>query len=135
MQYFVLNDADHNLFNIEEKLRTLAKGTDTNVLAFYDICRSDKSKFPELKRGLEAGQSAEGGEFAEQYQYMHICTHPLQTVDAKSKLAELTIKQLTKMSDQDPNGLVYIPPCFIGMGGIEKTDTGEKYSLTWKKTD
>ena len=77
MQYFVLNDAEHNLVNIEEKLRTLSKGTDTIILAFYDICRSDKSKFPNLKRGVEAGGGVENEGFAENYQYMHISTHPL----------------------------------------------------------
>ena len=135
MQYFVLNDAEHNLVNIEEKLRTLSKGTDTSILTFYDICRSDKSKFPNLKRGTEAGPGGDNEGFAENYQYMHICTHPLQTVDAKSKLAELTIKQLTRKSGEDSGGLIFIPNCFIGMGGIEKTDTGDCYSLTWKKTD
>ena len=134
MQYYVLNDAEHNLVNVEEKLRSLAKGTDTSVLAFYDVCRSDKSKFPNLKRGVEAGGASNEG-FAENYQYMHICTHPLQTVDAKSKLAELTTKQLTRKSGEDSNGLIYIPNCFIGMGGIEKTDTGDGYSLAWKKTE
>ena len=62
---------------------------------------------------------------------MHICTHPKQTVDAESKLAELTIKQLTEKSDEDSNSLITIPNCFIGMGGIEKTDTGDSYSLKW----
>ena len=135
MQYFVLNDAEHNLVNIEEKLRTLSKGTDTSILTFYDICRSDKSAFPNLKRGVEAGSNDTSEGFAENYQYMHICTHPLQTVDAKSKLAELTIKQLTRKSGEDSSGLIYIPNCFIGMGGIEKTDTGDGYSLNWKKND
>ena len=39
MQNFVLNDPEHNLCNIEEKLRSLSKESDTNVLAFYDVCR------------------------------------------------------------------------------------------------
>ena len=66
MQHFVLNDAEHNLMNIEEKLRSLSKGTDTNVLAFYDICRSDRSKFPSLKRGSNPDYD-ENEAFAEIY--------------------------------------------------------------------
>ena len=134
MQDFVLNDAFHNLVNIEMKLRALSKGSDTNVLAFYDICRSKKSSFPSLKRGggdNDAGL-ADDDEFAESYQYMHIGTHPNQTVDAKSQLAKLTIKQLTRKSGEDPNGLVFIPGCFTGLGA-EKTDTGDSYALTWNK--
>jgi len=126
MQYFVINDAEHNLIPMEDKLRSLSRGADTSVLVFYDICRSDKSRFPNLKRGVEEGSS-----FAENYEYMHICTHPLQTVDAKSKLAELTIKQLGRKAMDDPNNLITIPSAFIGMGGIEKTDTGDGYTLQW----
>ena len=48
MQHFVLNDATENVINIEERLRALAKNTETNVLAFYDACKSDKSAFPNL---------------------------------------------------------------------------------------
>jgi hypothetical protein len=106
MQYFVVDDIDHNLVPIEDKLRSLARGANVNVLAFYDICRSDKERFPNLKRGLDEIPS-----FAENYEYMHICTHPLQTVDAKSRLAELTIKQLGKKS-RDENGLINIPAAF-----------------------
>ena len=83
----MVNETEHNLVPIESKLRSLSKVGEVSVLAFYDICRSNKDNFPNLKRGSE-----EQVDFAEQYEYMHICTHPLQTVDAKSRLAELTIK-------------------------------------------
>ena len=102
----------------------MSRYADTSVLAFYDICRSDKSRFPNLKRGVEEGSS-----FAENYEYMHICTHPLQTADAKSKLAELTIKQLSRKARLNSNNFISIPTCFVGMGGIEKTDTGDGYTL------
>ena len=78
MQQFVLNDAQHNLVSIEDNLRILSKGSNTNVLAFYDICRSKLESFPNLKRG--GGESdfrfETTEEFAENYQYMHIGTHP-----------------------------------------------------------
>ena len=72
--------------SIEHKLRILSKGSNTNVLAFYDMCRSKLDSFPNLKRGGGENDAGFDGdeEFAENYQYMHIGTHPLQTVDAKS---------------------------------------------------
>ena len=57
MQYYVLNDAVHNLINMEDKLRTLAKSTGTSVLALYDVYRSDQSKFPNLRRAAEPSNS------------------------------------------------------------------------------
>ena len=66
MQYYVLNDAVHNLINMEDKLRTLAKSTGTSVLALYDVFRSDKSKFPNIKRAIQPGISDRAG-FAENY--------------------------------------------------------------------
>ena len=101
MQYFVLNNQDNNIIAIEDKLRSLAKASNTNILTFYDICRSDKSKFPNLKGGLEDVQA-----FADNYEYMHICTLPLQTVDAKSVLAEQTLEHLTKEAQKDANNLI-----------------------------
>lgn len=99
------------------------------------MCRSKLDSFPNLKRGGGENDVGFDGdeEFAETYQYMHIGTHPLQTVDAKSQLAKLTIKQLTRKSGEDPNSLIFVPACFTGMGGIEKTDTGDSYALTWHK--
>ena len=49
MQHFVLNDATENVINIEERLRSFSKSTDTSILAFYDACKSDKSSYPNLK--------------------------------------------------------------------------------------
>ena len=63
MQHFVLNDATENVINIEERLRFLAKNTDTNILAFYDACKSDKSSFPNLK--MRGGDDL--GSFGEKY--------------------------------------------------------------------
>ena len=48
MQHFILNDPQELTINIEERLRILAANSDTNVLAFYDICRSELSKFKGL---------------------------------------------------------------------------------------
>ena len=74
MQYFVLNNKENNVIAIEDKLRSLAKASNTNILTFYDICRSDKSKFPNLKGGTEDFSA-----FSDAYEYMHICVLPLQT--------------------------------------------------------
>lgn len=82
----MLNDDKANLVNMEEKLRSLAKTLDVHVMAFYDVCRSDKSKFPMLKtRGGETEQG-ETDLFGQYLPYSHICTQPLQVVNAKSKL-------------------------------------------------
>ena len=73
----MLNDAQHNLVSIEDNLRILSKGSNTNVLAFYDMSRSKLESFPNLKRG--GGENdfrfETTEEFAENYQYMHIGTH------------------------------------------------------------
>ena len=82
-QWFVLNDKGSNIVPIESKLRTIAREMNTNVLAFYDVCRSDKARYPNLKRGDDEPLGA----FADTYEYVHVSTHPLTTVDAKSKLA------------------------------------------------
>ena len=63
---------------------------------------------------------------------MHIGTHPTATVDAKSGLAKMIIRHLTKKANDDPHNLLVVPSCFVGMGGVEKTDTGSGYKLKWK---
>ena len=65
MQHFVLNDATENAINIEERLRALSKSTNTNILAFYDACKSEKSSFPNLKMKMRGGD--ELGSFGDKY--------------------------------------------------------------------
>jgi len=57
MQHFVLNDTQKFSVNIEERLRGLASSTGTNVLVFYDICRTDISK---IKGFDESGGKGRG---------------------------------------------------------------------------
>ena len=128
MQHFVLNDAKENVINIEERLRSLAKNTDTSILAFYDACKSEKSSFPNLK--MRGGDDLSS--FGEKYEYLHIGTHPRQTVEAESKLARITIEQLNKKSEESATGLIHIPGCFTGIG--EQHVTGVGYSIQWKKS-
>ena len=119
-QYFVLNELKANIVAIELKLRGLSKNTDTNILAFYDICRSDKSAFPNLKtRGGEGGEAIvpeSEALFAEQYEYAHVGTNPSSTVAAESMLSAMIMKKLDDASDKDPNGLVSIPTDLAGIG-------------------
>ena len=128
MQHFVLNDTNKFSVNIEERLRGLAASTGTNVLVFYDICRTDINKikgFDESgtkgrgKADYEEDESAEEKDFAAKYNYIHIGTHPKQIVSVNSKLAELTISTLTERAKENPNNLVTVPFCFSDMGGID----------------
>ena len=132
MQEYVLNDSTPgaNVITIEEKLRAIAKTNQTSIIAFYDICRSDKATFEGLKGGKRGID--EEMDFGDNYEYMHIGTHPTATVDAKSGLAKLIIRHLTKKANDDPHNLIVVPSCFVGMGGVEKTDTGSGYKLKWK---
>ena len=107
-------------------MRIIAKTTQTSVIAFYDICRSDKETFKTLKRGTD-----EEKDFADNYEYMHIGTHPTATVDAKSGLAVMIQKHLTKKANADTHSILTVPSCFVGMGGVEKTDTGNGYKIRW----
>ena len=77
---------------MEAKLRVLAEAR-TDVIAFYDVCRSDLRSFPNLTRGEETVMGELGGD---DYNYMHICTKPLSTVPAKSTMAESVISHLTR---------------------------------------
>ena len=104
MQHFVLNDTHKYSVNIEERLRGLAASTGTNVLVFYDICRTDITKIKGMEgdktkgRGnadYEDGESADEKEFAAKYNYIHLGTHPKQIVAENSKLAVLIIETLT----------------------------------------
>ena len=114
--------------NIEERLRGLAASTGTNVLVFYDICRTDINKikgFDESgtkgrgKADYEEDESAEEKDFAAKYNYIHIGTHPKQIVSVNSKLAELTINTLTEKAKEHPKNLITVPFCFSNMGGID----------------
>ena len=49
-----------------------------------------------------------------------------------SKLAKLTIDTLTEKAKEHPNHLITIPTCFENMGGVDLTQTGERYALPWK---
>ena len=132
-QYFVLNEVKANIVAIELKLRALSKNSNTNVLAFYDICRSDKSAFPNLKtRGGEDGDVIfpESEElFAEQYEYAHVGTHPTNTVAAESMLSATVMKVLNDAEVKDPNGLVSIPTDLAGIGQL--TWVGKGYKMKW----
>ena len=127
MQHFVLNDTHKFSVNIEERLRGLAASTGTNVLVFYDICRTDINKIKGFDQGgkgrgnadYEDGESADEKEFAAKYNYIHIGTHPKQIVSVNSNLAELTIKTLTETAKQHPKNLITIPFCFSNMGGVD----------------
>ena len=139
MQHFVLNDEQELTINIEERLRILAANSDTNVLAFYDICRSELSKFKGFEnktgRGADEIEESGDGEFASKYNYVHIGTHPKHIVAAESKLAEMTIKQLDQKAQESGCQMITIPYCFQNMGGIDQTNTGEEYSIQWKTID
>jgi hypothetical protein len=87
-----------------------------NVLAFYDVCRSDKSRFPNLKRGEDEPIV---GDFADNYEYVDITTHPLATVDAKSKLAALVNETLSKKAQKNADSNVTLPFDLAGLGGAE----------------
>ena len=128
MQHFVLNDTQKYSVNIEERLRGLAASTGTNVLVFYDICRTDINKIKGLDQAGNKGRgaadyeddgSADEKEFASKYNYIHIGTHPKQIVAVNSKLAELTIKTLTEKAKEHPNNLITVPFCFSNMGGVD----------------
>ena len=112
---------------MEAKLRVLAEAR-TDIIAFYDVCRSDLRAFPNLTRGEEAVIGELGGE---DYNYMHICTKPLSTVPAKSTMAESVLSHLTQRASENAGGLVQIPTCWAGLRGVEKTDTGDVYRLKW----
>lgn len=87
---------------IEAKLRGLCKGSQgmLNVLAVYDICRSDLAKFKGLSRGEEGGPVLESGNCIN---YQSICgTDPRGTVPAASKLAVLLFRECDKAAAQNP---------------------------------
>ena len=70
------------------KLRQMCKGSEGmfNILAVYDICRSDLSKFAGLRRGDEDNTVCDGPNV----NYIAISgTDPKGTVAAASKLAVL----------------------------------------------
>ena len=94
-QYFVCNSEKHNLLAIEQKLRGICKGSygQINVVAVYDICRSDLTKFKGLSRGEEHNE-LDGGNSVN---YQSISgTDPRGTVPAASKLAVLLFKECDK---------------------------------------
>jgi len=127
MQHFVLNDTHKYSINIEERLRGLAASTGTNILVFYDICRTDINKIKGLDQGgkgrgnadYEDGESADEKEFAAKYNYIHLGTHPKQIVAVNSRLAKLIIDTLTEQSKENPHNLINIPFCFSNMGGVD----------------
>ena len=128
MQHFVLNDDKKFTINIEERLRGLAASTGTNILVFYDICRTDITKIKGFDEGgtkgrgnadYEEDESAVEEDFAAKYNYIHIGTHPKQIVSANSKLAELILNTLTEQAKENPNNLINIPFCFSNMGGVD----------------
>ena len=49
-----------------------------------------------------------------------------------SKLAKLTIDTLTEKAKEHPNHLVTFPTSLANMGGVDLTQTGERYALPWK---
>ena len=103
-------------------------GSGANVIAFYDVCRSDLRSFPNLTRGDE---TVIGDMDGDDYNYMHICTKPLSTVPAKSTMAESVLSHLTQRASENADSLVQIPTCWAGLRGVEKTDTGDVYHLKW----
>lgn len=133
-QYFVLNDAEHNLVAVEAKLRAMCKGSEGNfsVFAVYDICRSELSKFAGLRRGAEEHDVAGGP----QLNYVAISgTDPRGTVPAASKLAVLLFREADLAAADHKHGLVKIPQfCidFMGENGlVEKTMMGKSYYMDW----
>ena len=94
-QYFVMNQRDpkQSIFGIEMKLRGLANLCEgkCSVLAIYDMCRTDKTKFPQLmSRGQEDTTPFEDAPVP----YFQISgAAPCKTVKAASVLAERVYKR------------------------------------------
>lgn len=133
-QYFVLNDASHNLFPVESKLRAMCKGSDGmfHIVAVYDICRSDLSKFKGLSRGDDSPH-LEGGNGVN---YVAINgTDPAGTVDAASTLAVTLFAECDEAASEHVNSLIRIPTCWVEFQGsngmVEKTMMGKTYNIYW----
>ena len=125
-QYLVLQDDDHCLLPIEDKLRALASFANVNVLAIYDMHLIDKSVFDCERFGFNENLRITD----EIYEYMHICTHPLQPYDAKPRLTERIMRQLETKS-KEGNGVVQIPKVWEGLKGVEYTYKGATYRVRW----
>ena len=105
-----------------------------NVLAVYDICRSDLAKFKGLSRGEEDRPLDTGNCI----NYQSICgTDPRGTVPAASKLAVLLFKECDKAAAQNPQSMIQIPIAWIAFQGengmVEKGMMGEIYWMGWKQ--
>ena len=127
-QNYVLNvDEEVNMLGIELKLRAIAASSNTNVVAFFDSCRSEKYNFAYLKVRKEARGPEDELSIAEHYQYVDIGTNPGKTVPGESNLAYLIAKRLNQKSGENAAGLVTIPDCLAGIG--EKRDNGSAYCI------
>lgn len=131
LQCFVLNKREGNCLSIEEKLRTISKTSQTNVLAFYDCCRTPKQQIPDLSKRGEAAIADDEDAFASRYVYAHICTHPGSVVDGESKLAKLTIERLNNQRDSSV-GLINVPRSLEDLSGSETISCGGNYNIGWE---
>ena len=128
-QCFLLNKKEKACIPIEAKLRTIAKSSETNILAFYDCCRTNRAAIPGLaSRGEETKE--ENDVFAKRYVYAHICTHPNSVVDGESPLAKLTIERLNSRRD-NAMGLINIPRDLEDLSGSESIICGGNYHISW----
>lgn len=116
------------------KLRQMCKGSEGhfNVLAVYDICRSDLSKFAGLRRG-EDDNTCDAGP---NVNYVSISgTDPRGTVAAASKLAVMLFAECDAAAEEHKYGWVKIPHCWIDFNGedgmVEKSIMGKSYWLPW----
>ena len=98
------------------KLRGIAKLCDgkCSILAIYDMCRTDRSKFPELTcRGVDDLYSieVEGGNEP----YFHLSgAPPNKPVPANSVLAERVYQRAYEKAKKHPRGMISIPEVWSG---------------------
>ncbi len=111
-------------------MRQIVKREDlnTNVIAIYDICREDRSKYPTLTR---AGNSELEDDIKFLPNYIHVGAEPRKKIDADSKLAESIIE--TCNSNTDENGVIRFPDVFNNLTGYVTTSQGGSYKINWKE--
>ena len=105
-----------------------------NVLAVYDICRSNLANF----KGLSRGEDERPLDSGNCINYQSISgTDPRGTVPAASKLAVLLFKECDLAAAQNAHSEIHVPIAWISFQGengmVEKGTMGETYWLKWRQ--
>jgi len=103
-----------------------------NVLAVYDICRSNLANF----KGLSRGEDERPLDSGNCINYQSISgTDPRGTVPAASKLAVLLFKECDLAAAQNAHSEIHIPIAWISFQGengmVEKGMMGQTYWIKW----